>query len=102
MTPDPAALALSPRGRVTMSAGARGLLDWDLEPGDDAGVAALREEVGIGIAGRHPRLSVFGIGDHVGEAPSTDREDLSRFIRRVADRVQPGPSLWAEDEGSRS
>src|SRR5262245_13621686 len=102
MTPDPAALSLSPRGRVTMSAGARGLLDWDLEPGDDAGIAALREEVGIGIAGRHPRVSVFGIGDHVREAPRTDREDLDRLIRRVAERVQPGPSLRAEDDVSRS
>src|SRR5215475_12686634 len=102
MTPDPAALSLSPRGRVTMSAGAPGLLDRDLDPGDDARIAALREEVGIGIAGRHPRVSVFGIRDHVREAPRTDREDLDRFIGRVAERVQAGPSFRTEDDVSRS
>src|SRR5262245_14407511 len=87
-----------PRGRVTASAcDPSALLDRDLEPGDDAGIAYLREEVGIGIASRHPRVSVFGIGDHVGEAPGTDPEDRYGFVGRVAECVQPGPSLRAED-----
>src|SRR5207249_9630233 len=43
-------------------------------------------------------VSVFWIGDHVGEAPGTDREDPNAFISRVAECVQPGPSLRAEDE----
>lgn len=46
------------------------LLDRDLEASDDAGVAASREELGIGIASRHPCISVFGIGDDVREAPA--------------------------------
>ena len=80
----------------------RGLSHWYLEPGDDAGIAALGEEVGIGIAGCHPRVAVLGVGDDVGEAPGTDREDLNRLIRRVAECVEPGPSLRAEDDVSRS
>jgi hypothetical protein len=84
------------------SSTAEGLLDRDLEAGDDSRVAASREQLGIGIAGRHPCVSVLGIGDHVGEAPGADREDLSGFLRRVAERVQSGTSLGAEDEVARS
>src|SRR5262245_62170669 len=88
------------RGGVEAAAGESvgGLLDRDLEPGDDAGIAPLCDEVGVGIAGRHPCVSVFGVGDHVREAPGTDREKLDGLIGRVAERVQPGPSLRAEDE----
>src|SRR5689334_14990937 len=93
--PAPATAVEPPRGRVTAF---EGLLDRDLEPGDDAGIAALRKEVWIGIASRHPRVSVFGIGDHVGEAPGTDRENPDGFISGVAECVQPGPSLRTEDE----
>ena len=46
-----------------------------------------RELLGIGIASRHPCISVFGVGDDVREAPGTDREDLSGFFRGVAERV---------------
>jgi hypothetical protein len=63
------------------------LLDRDLEASDDAGVAASREQLGIGIASRHPCLSVFGVGDDVREAPGTDREDLSGLFGGVAERV---------------
>ena len=76
---------------VSRDAGERpnDLLDRDVEASDDAGVATSREQLGIGIAGRHPRISVFRVGDDVGEAPGTDREDLSRFCGRVAERVSP-------------
>src|SRR5581483_6029996 len=78
------------------------LLDRDLEAGDDAGVATLREQLRIGIAGRDPRVAVLGVGNHVGEAPRADREELDRLLRRVAERVEPGPPLRAEDEVARS
>ena len=63
------------------------LLDRDLEASDDARVAASREQLGIGVASRHPRIYVFGVGDDVREAPGTDREDLSGFLGGVAERV---------------
>src|SRR5262245_3774914 len=78
------------------------LLDRDLEAGDDARVAASREQLRVGIASRHPCISVFGVGDDVREAPGTDREDPSGFLAGVAERVQAGTALGAEDEVARS
>src|SRR5256714_4082234 len=78
------------------------LLDRDLEASDYAGVVASREQLGIGIASRHPCISVFGVGDDVREAPGTDREDLSGFVAWVAERVESGTSLGAEEEVARS
>ena len=45
---------------------------------------------------------MFGVGDDVREAPGTDREDLSGFFGGVAERVESGTSLGAEDEVARS
>src|SRR5215210_9508214 len=79
----------------------RRLLDRDLEPGDDAGVAASREELGIGIPSCHPCVTVLGVGDDVREAAGTDREKLDGFFSGVAERVASGPALRAEDEVAR-
>ena len=45
---------------------------------------------------------MLGIGDDVREAPGADREDLSGLFGRVAERVQSGTSLGAEDDVARS
>jgi hypothetical protein len=82
-----AALAASSSCRATADRRPTDLLDWDLEASDDAGVAASRELLGIGIASRHPCISLLGVGDDVREAPGTDREDLGRFFGGVAERV---------------
>src|SRR5579859_2849237 len=87
--------------RATVDTAER-LLDRDLEASDDSGVAASREELGIGIACGHPGISLFGVGDDVRKAPGADREDLSGFPGGVAERVEAGTSLGAEDEVSRS
>src|SRR5687767_5825753 len=42
------------------------------------------------------------VGDDVREAPGTDREDPSGFFGGVAERVESGTSLGAEDEVARS
>src|SRR5215204_4897724 len=78
------------------------LLDRDLEARNDARVAAFRDQLGVGIAGRNPCISVFGVGDDVGEAPGADREDPSGFFVGVAERVESCTSLGAEDEIARS
>jgi hypothetical protein len=74
------------------------LLDRDLEASDDAGVAALRDELGIGIARCHPRISLLRVGDDVREATGTDREDPSGLFTGVAERVEAGAPLGTEDE----
>ena len=44
---------------------------------------------------------MLGVGDDVREAPGTDREQLSGLLGRIAERVQSGASLGAEDEVAR-
>ena len=61
-----------------------------------------RASSSVGIASRYPCISVFGVGDDVREAPGTDRKDPSGFFGGVAERVQAGTSLGAEDEVTRS
>src|SRR5215213_9787589 len=93
-----AARAASSSCRATDEERPKDLLDRDLEASDDAGVAASREQLGIGIASRHPCVSVLGVGDDVREAPGADRKDSSGFLGGIAERVQAGASLRAEDE----
>jgi hypothetical protein len=45
------------------------LLDRDLEASDDAGVAASREQLGLGIARRHPCIAVLGVATTSGKLP---------------------------------
>src|SRR3954451_23227371 len=74
------------------------LLDGDLEARDDPRIAAPREQLGVGIARRHPRVAVLGVSDDVGEAPGAGREDPRGLFRRIAERVQAGTPLRAEDD----
>ena len=57
---------------------------------------------GSGSRVGRPRVSLLGIGDDVREAPGAHREDLRGLSGGVAERVQPGPPLRAEDDVSRS
>ena len=82
-----AALAASSSCRAAVGKRPNDLLDRDLEASDDAGVAAPREELWIGITSRDPCISVFGVGDDIREAPGTRREDLSGLFGGVAERV---------------
>src|SRR5215211_1885671 len=97
-----AARAASSSCRATDEERPKDLLDRDLEASDDAGVAASREQLGIGIASRHPCVSVLGVGDDVREASGADREELSGLFGGVAEGVESGTSLGAEDEVARS
>src|SRR3954447_10002269 len=74
------------------------LLHGDLEPGDDARVASFGEQPRLGVAGRHPGVSVLRIGDDVGEAAGADGEQVRRLVTRVAERVGAGASLGADDD----
>ena len=73
--------------RATADRRPNDLLDRNLEASDDAGIAASREQLGIGIASRHPCISLLGVGDDVRVAPGTDREELGGFLGGVAERV---------------
>src|SRR3954454_5804903 len=77
------------------------LLDRDLEAGDDARVAASREELGIRVTSRHPCIALLRVGDDIRKAPGTDREEPNDVIARVAEGVETGTSFRAEHEVAR-
>ena len=64
-------------------------LDRDLEAGDDPGIAAAREELGIRIPGRNPGVAVLGVRNDVGEAPGAEREEPDGLLAGWLNACRP-------------